>query len=183
MDRNLGLWFLPCNVVRDNCKELTVDSYFPWPCMPFQRVHSGTWAGVGQRELACCPSSHRAGVIPPARTPTWSAANPGPDWQATGRAGSVTLPPKSQAYSSPILQRKQRLQEARSLCQLRRKLWRPLGSPASAWGHSYRGLGPQSGGCCSPRLLCKDTGPPQEWCQLLHNQRRKRSKGNPNWKI
>ena len=110
--------------------------------MPFQRVHSGTRAGVGQRELACCPSSHRAGVRPPARTPTWSAANPGPGWQSTGRAGRVTLPPKSQAYSSPILQRKQRLQEARSLCQLQRKLWRPLGSPAGAWGHSYRGLGP-----------------------------------------
>ena len=142
--------------------------------MPFQRVHSGTQAGVGQRELACCPSSPRAGVRPPARTPSWSAANLGPDWQATGRAGSVTLPPKSQDYSSPILQRKQRLQEARSLCQLWRKLWRPLGSSAGAWGHSYRGLGPQSGGCGSPRLLCKDTGPPQEWCQLLQQSEKKK---------
>ena len=77
----------------------------------------------------------------PARTPTWSAANPGPDWQATGRAGSVTLPPKSQAYSSPILQRKQAARGKKPVPALEEAL-EILGLPIRCLGPQLQGSGP-----------------------------------------
>ena len=143
--------------------------------MPFQRVHSGIRAGVGQREFARCPSSHKAGVRPPPLP-----EHPPGLLQTQGQTGRL-LEELAVSHCLPSLRpilapfyRENRLKEARSLSQPWRKLWRSLGSPAGAWGHSYRGLGPQSGGCGSPRLLCKDIGPPQEWRQLLQQSEKKK---------